>query len=596
MNSSALCGSREARHWLAACLIFAGLADTARAQSVWTRPALTASENVEMGGAWGEALARGEKRIGLDPYTVTYLLADLNFGMHRPFTNFSGDVSGRFLEVASLTSTRAHPQPAALREVMEEIPALQKADGHFGTDVDWARPIDFDAPVEKAKMMPTLWGNGRMLLGLIAAYERFGDRRILHCARKLGDFYADIAVGRFCDPKRVEEYRQKSGGYAGAYVTCVYTGIEGLAKLHHLTGDKKYLKAAERMADFHAAFDTLPVEHSHGSICVHEALLMLYEATGDMKYLARVTDRWSKAVTGGYVNPAGGVLEKFNVSYNSSLDEGCAEADWLRLNLMLWRNTGGTQYLDMAERSLWNEFPANQWPDGGFGHRHVSTDAKGAYAFGKYSREAVWCCCFHGPLALHELKSYLAVGGATGIYYNFPADFKAPVQVGRRAWTVTSKVRVSEDGIPARCEVAVAGAGRVSVLVRIPEWAGEVVIESTGRTMPVIKTNGYLCTAPISPKDKLEITYHARLYFENRQGQRLAVPGKLPLTLQDVVLRHGPSVLFNTDSGDIQSVRLHAQADGSMELTPAASANLAPWLKIQDKNTPHAFVFNAILE
>jgi len=30
-------------------------------------------------------------------------------------------------------------------------------------------------------------------------------------------------------------------------------------------------------------------------------------------------------------------------------DEGCAEADWLRLNLSLWRLTGQDRYLDAAE-------------------------------------------------------------------------------------------------------------------------------------------------------------------------------------------------------------------------------------------------------
>src|SRR5208283_1974064 len=134
------------------------------------------------------------------------------------------------------------------------------------------------------------------------------------------------------------------------------------------------------MADFHEAYDTLPVDHAHGSLSEHEALLLLYEDTGEVRYLQRVTNRWNRIVREGFVNPTGGVLEKFWVTgYNR--DEGCAETDWLRLNLMLWQNTGDTRYLDMAERVLWNEYLANQWPDGGYGHRFIGCDDVGPFAY-----------------------------------------------------------------------------------------------------------------------------------------------------------------------------------------------------------------------
>jgi DUF1680 family protein len=497
------------------------------------------------------------------------------------------------LELASLTSARTNPQPATLSMVLEEIPSLQQTDGHFGAVIDWNLPIDFEAPAEKAMMMPVLWGNGRLLLGLDAAYERFGDRRVLNCARKLGDFYAGTVVNRFCNPSRVHEYQKEAGGYAAAYVTCVYSGLEGLVKLYHLTGDKKYLAAARRMADFHAAFDTLPVGHTHGSLCVHEALLMLYETTGERKYLARVTNRWNEAVDGGYVSAAGGVLEKFVVS-GFGRDEGCAEADWLRLNLMLWRDTGRTEYLDMAERLLWNEYAANQWPDGGYGHRNVDTDPQGVYALNKYSAEAVWCCCFHGPLGLRDLKGCLAAGGPDCIYYNFPMEFSAPVRVGKRTCLVTSKIQSCEDGFPVCCAVTVKGPGRTPMLVRVPEWAGKVEIETGGRTTPILARNGYLLTAPLSSGEEVRITYRAPLCIESRQGRLMTIPAKLPARMPDVVLRHGPALLFNTSSGAVQDVKLSVHADGSLSVAPGAG--VANWAGIREKNAPHAFVFNADLE
>jgi len=564
-------------------------------EAVWKRPALAEPNHVEMGGVLGDAFSRGLKRIGIDPpYTVQYLLADLNFDMQRFGANFSGDVSGRFLELASLTSSPQNPAPPTLPEVMSKIPMLQQLDGHFGAAIDWQEPIDFDSPLLEAKMMPTMWGNGRILLGLVACHARFGDPDLLDSALKLGDFYVNVAADRFCDPNCLAEY-QKSPGYAGAYVTCVFHGIAGLVQLYNATDDARYLDVAQRMADFHSAFDTLPVEHAHGSISAHEALLMLYEATGDPRYLKRVTDRWTRAVTGGYVTLAGGVLEKFVVA-GFNRDEGCAESDWLRVNLMLWRELGDTRYLDMAERLLWNEYLANQWPDGGYGHRLISTDAQGAYAYGRLDEEAVWCCCFHGPLGLRALKSYLAVGGAREIYLNFPTDFTAPVTVGRDSFTVASKTLPADENIPVKTEVTLAGAGQAPLMVRIPDWADEVIIQSGAKRIPALPVNGYLRTPPVASGDKLEIAYHARPHLETRLGQRIPIPAGLPADLKDVVIRQGPEIFLNAGSGDIQNVTLNVKGQTEIEIPKEASAKMAPWLKLQDHHVPHAFVFNVRLE
>jgi DUF1680 family protein len=58
----------------------------------------------------------------------------------------------------------------------------------------------------------------------------------------------------------------------------------------------------------------------------------------------------------------GGVGEKFQV--RSANDEGCSEADWLRLNLRLWKLTGETRFLDMAERLMLKQL--SKWVSGTF--------------------------------------------------------------------------------------------------------------------------------------------------------------------------------------------------------------------------------------
>ncbi|MBR5627483.1 MAG: glycoside hydrolase family 127 protein, partial [Thermoguttaceae bacterium] len=235
------------------------------------------SNDVGFGGFFGARYAKSLKRLSEEPIDkVDFILADVNFNQDRRFTNYSGDISGRYIEVASLTSRKDKPTTPILEQVIDEIVQYQKPDGHFGRDVDWEKTVDIAGATDRSLEMPILWGNGRLMLGLFAAYERFGNEKAYEAAKKMADFYVNIVAKRFCDPNRMEEYSQQAAGYAAAYVTCVFHGIEGLVRAYRLTGDRKYLDIAIEMADFHEQFDTLPVGHSHGSISTHEALVLLF--------------------------------------------------------------------------------------------------------------------------------------------------------------------------------------------------------------------------------------------------------------------------------------------------------------------------------
>lgn len=584
---------------LALCLLAAWVAIPLAAFSQsWNPPPLADPNQVKLGGAWGDAYARGMARLDAAPFTTPFVLADLDFNTNRWFTNFSGDISGRFLEVTALASTRENPQPPVLREILRQVARLQKADGHFGADVRWDDPIDFNTGTDQTKVMPILWGNGRLLLGLVSAYERFGQPDLLASARKLADFYVNIAVNRFCDPTRTNEY-WKPSTYAGNYVTCVYEGMEGLVQIYRVTRDERYLQTARRMADFHEQFDTLPVDHSHGSLSQHGALLMLYETTGEAKYLQRVVKRWERAVNEGFINPSGGVLEKFWIT-GFDRDEGCAEADWLRLNLMLWRLTGQNRYLDMAERLLWNEYLANQWPTGGYGHRFIGCDDTGPFAYLKYSQESLWCCSFHAPLALYHLKNYLAMAAPdNGIYYNFPVDFTAPVNLGGQKWTLASRTYSAISNEPVMCEISLAGPTNteVTLWLRIPDWAERLVISTGGTLLHPEKVGDYLQVNPVKSGARIFVEYEGRPYLENRRLQRLPAAPQLPANFDKVAIRFGPHALVNAKSGEVQPITLYQNEAGILQLPGIESETIvSPYFQVANPSSPHAFLFNVQVE
>lgn len=507
----------------------------------WQAITLPSPREVDLGGPAGAALQRGVARLAQSPYTTDWLLADVSFKVNRIFTNYSGDVSGRFLELASLTTPRGQFEPATLRPVMDAVAQYQKADGHFGLDMDFAQPLKKLSPP-----IPMLWGNARLLIGLVTAARECNDPTLLAAARRLGDFYITSAA-EFCSPRREAELRATGTGGDG-YTCCYFPAIESLALLYRATKDARYLDQAKRMAEWFQKFDALPTDHSHGNLCAWRGILELYEITGERGYLDRTRAKWDAAVTGGYVWPIGGVGEHWSVFHQG--DEGCSESDWLRLNLDLWRFTGETRYLDMAERLLHNQYAANQCPNGGYGWCPLDGDAAGPVAKRGTVDEWNFCCSFHGPLGLHWLKAYLAAGSGRGVFVNFPLDFTASVQAGGRTWRVAVRsLPNSRDG-RRRIEVELApGDGtsaHTTLWLRRPEWTSAVnVTDASGAAITTASERGYVrVERECKAGEKLVVSYAADLSIEARRFKTIQPTADQISRLKDVTLIEGPEVLF----------------------------------------------------
>ncbi|MBO7106786.1 MAG: hypothetical protein J6W73_00970, partial [Verrucomicrobia bacterium] len=140
----------------------------------WKRPAIEQDPaavytDPVLAKSYQDALDRMTQEL----LTKDFILADVNFNQPRRFTNFSGDISGRFIELTSAVSSADQPWPETLMPVLKEITRYQKEDGHFGKDIDWNGSVDFDEHSDQVTMMPNLWGNGRLLLGLTEAARKF---------------------------------------------------------------------------------------------------------------------------------------------------------------------------------------------------------------------------------------------------------------------------------------------------------------------------------------------------------------------------------------------------------------------------------------
>ena len=507
---------------------------------------------LRLGGEVGDAAHRCYARFQFAPFSsLPWLRADITneqvsqhddaeWGhvMKRPFKNYSGDISGRFLEIMAINASGDRAPHSAFQKLLRQIPAHQRPGGYFCASgvIDWEAPIDHPrkkGDALKGRMLPALWGNARLLCGLVDAMRVFPeDRQIAAAARRLGDFYLSV-LPRFNDPRRIEEYTA-GGTYAAGYVTCWFPAMEGLVELGRLTGESKYIAAAEKMAAFYVRFDQLPVDHSHGMLCSYVGLLQLYEATDDDAYLARVESRWEALLEGGYINPAGGILEKCRVKFFR--DEGCSIVDWLRLNFQLARLTGKARYWEMAERTLHNHFLQNQGSKGGFGHRRMLCDKDGVFGFGQQNEESTWCCTFHGELGFSEIRKHLMSRSKGVLSSYFAMDYSAEDSVG----VTTSVLRDGQQpGEIMRQRIALAGQAASIVRVRRPYWADKVSAVDPAGEPVATEDHGHWCVSK-TPLNEVEFIYSGDVYVENRKCKRLT---KGPADSTSFVMGYGPKLL-----------------------------------------------------
>jgi DUF1680 family protein len=455
-------------------------------------------------------------------FTKDFVLADVMLCPDYPrrFANYSGDLSGRYIEAMSrLPLPDAAP---AFRDLVQDLLQYQKPDGRFGNATLKYTPEEI-----QLDHMALLWGNGRLLVGLLAYHAAYGDPRVLDAAKRLGEFL--LTVRASCADTRVAQ-RVNDLGAAG--MICLTQLIEGLTPLAQATGESRYLDAAEQIVPWFSK--ERGTQHSHGYLTTLRALLLLHTATHKPEYLRMVEELY-----GGLVNSPdyliyGGVREYFGAK--GDRDEGCSEGDFVRLSLELWRITGRLDYLERAERCLLNQFYSNQFATGDFGHHLLA--ARGMAPCVGVGR-AWWCCTMHGLRTLRDvLDAAVTVRDGT-VRINLFLD---------GSWSETDRaleLAYDVNGPNPKLSIGVkqASASGVPVAVRRPTWADAVTVLMNGQPLAPEEKDGYLwIAAPLRQNDRVEVSFAPRLSLVTREGKALT-PEQLSETTVEAALFRGPWLL-----------------------------------------------------
>lgn len=395
-------------------------------------------------------------------YTRAFLLKDLTGEPGRRFTNFSGDLSGRWIGALASCAAQFGENFPTLAPFVRDAIALQKPEGWFGKSFNRDNPNDDD--------LALLWGNGRLLVGLMEYHQLRPDPAVLAAARRLGEFLLSIAP--LYNSKQMAD-AFSADHYASSYI-CWTQQTEGLALLYTATKDARYRDLCAAISE---RAERRPGDHVHGYLCSLRGTLMLYNSTGERNHLNRVIAAWDDIAQSGDVLITGGVPERWTPKKNRT--EGCAECDWLRLSLGLYRATSDAKYLAAAEHVAFNEFSMNQAATGDFGHANL--DAAGVPFI--VPVRAWWCCTLHGLRAFADLHSQVFHDNGSEVYFDLPFDGQFQGD-GIELHAVSG---LALNGM-VHIDVRRAHAG-ASLTVRQPQWAKSVTLYRDNRPISVLRVD-----------------------------------------------------------------------------------------------------------
>ena len=134
--------------------------------NTWRLPTLPAARNVVLEGYVGDMLHRGLTRLTIPPFNASYIRSDISYEDIHCYYDYSGTNVGETLEVWTQDRPVNGLQAKAFAELQATIAPYQKPDGHFGADIDPMKPVS-----TSNLLTPVLWGNSRMLLGLLMGWH-----------------------------------------------------------------------------------------------------------------------------------------------------------------------------------------------------------------------------------------------------------------------------------------------------------------------------------------------------------------------------------------------------------------------------------------
>lgn len=478
----------------------------------------------------------------------------------------------KIIEGASF-SMSVHPD-AKLNKYVDSLISIvakaQEPDGYLYC----ARTINPDKPhgwagkerwVNDPQQSHELYNSGHLFEAAAAHYYATGKRNFLNIALK----NADLLTMVFGPGKRNE-----APGHEIVEM--------GLVRLYRVTGEKKYLDLAKYFIDCRGKKidknrdywqDHAPITQQKEAVGHAVRALYLYSGvadvaalTGNKEYLAAIDSIWENVVSKKFYLNGGigarGDGERFGDNYElpnaSAYNETCAAIANVYWNFRMFELHGQSKYIDVLERSLYNNVLSS-----------VSLDGKNFFypnplaADGSYTRQPWFdcsCCPTNLCRFLSSVTGYVYAQKENNLYVNLFVGSTATIKLnGKQAVQISQTSNYPWDG-NISFVVSPKSKTKFALRLRIPGWVNNQPVPSDlysyltpSKDSYSIKLNGKPFTAKVEEGyavidrdwvkgDKVEYTMPMNI-------QRVIANEKVAADRGLVALERGP-ILFCLEDKD----------------------------------------------
>jgi len=381
-------------------------------------------------------------------------------------------------------SLSVHPD-AQLNHYVDSLITIvakaQEPDGYLYT----ARTINPEKPhnwsgnqrwVNESVLSHELYNSGHLFEAAVAHYQATGKRNFLNIAIKNADLLTQV----FGPGKRND-----APGHEIVEM--------GLVRIYRVTGDKKYLDLAKffidcrgKKIDIKRSYfqDQAPVTqqkeavgHAVRAAYLYSGIADVAALTGNKEYLAAIDSIWENMVSKKfYINGGIGAKhegESFGNNYElpneSAYNETCAAIANIYWNLRMFELHGQSKYIDVLERSLYNNVLASVGLDGKTFFYPNPLAANGSY------ERKPWfdcsCCPTNLCRFLSSITGYVYAQKENNLYINlfigssthFNLDAKQTVEISQKSnYPWDGKIDITVN--PTR-------KAKFSLRLRVPGWA-----------------------------------------------------------------------------------------------------------------------------
>jgi len=361
----------------------------------------------------------------------------------------------------------------------------------------------------------------KILAGLLDCYELGGNEKALKIAEGMGAWvYQRLKL--VPTPTRINMWNR--------YIAGEYGGMnEVMARLHGITGKKKYLQCAmlfdnisfffgdaEHSGGLARNVDTLRGKHANQHIPQITGALETYKGTGDIQYY-RVADNFWDICTNCYAYSIGGVAgakkpknpECFTAQPNTLFANGflkagqcetCATYNMLKLSRQLFMFDPDGKFMDYYEQALYNHILASVAENNPGNTYHVPLNPGARKSFGNPKMTGFTCCNGTALESSTKLQDsiYFRSLDNSALYVNL---------------YIPSTLVWKDRGVSVRqstnypygdtTKLTLAGGGEFSIRVRVPRWAARgFSVKINGKDQQVAALPGTYLTLKRTWKDK----------------------------------------------------------------------------------------------